>query len=220
MMELKGQLQLGFQPAAAVFAPDEKGIVEDAAVKVRHTVQIVMDQSRGADDHAIWQLVVLAAFPAALRQLRIGTGEFVQLAAKRNVAGAQFTTLVFDNHIDAQTIVLHQLLAHGQQMEFRNALRGAGNAPAHEHVEGIALFCELYEVRHIHRFEDGDHGHGRVDVIFVAHGAVGGFWVNFSHFVFSVRCFNNVFSITPCVMVGNKGRGAGVPGCCNRFRKA
>ena len=220
MMELEGQLQLGIQPAAAVFAPDKEGVVEDAAVKIRHTVQIVIDQRRGTDDHVIGQLVILAVFPAARCQLRIGTGEFLQLAAKRDVAGAQFVALVFDDHIDAQTIVLHQLLAHGQQIEFRNALRGAGDAPAHEHVEGIALFCELYKMRHIHRFEDGDYGHGRVDVIFVAHGAVGGFGVNFSHFVFSVRCFNHVFSITPCVRVGNKSRGAGGSGCCNRFRKA
>ena len=125
MMKLKRQLQLGFQPAAAVFAPDEERVVEDAVVKIRHTVQIVMNQRGGADDHAIRQLVVLAAFPAALRQLRIGAGKFVQLAAKRDVAGAQFTALVFDDHIDAQTIVLHQLFAHGQQIEFRYALRGA-----------------------------------------------------------------------------------------------
>ena len=102
-MELEGQLQLGLQPAATVFAPDKEGVVEDAAVKIRYAIQIVMDQRRGADDHAIWQLVVLAAFPAALRQLRIGAGKFVQLAAKRDVAGAQFTALVFDDHIDAQT---------------------------------------------------------------------------------------------------------------------
>ena len=114
MMKLKRQLQLGFQPAAAVFAPDKEGVVEDAAVKIRHTVQIVMNQRRGADDHAIRQLVILAVFPAALRQLRIGAGKFVQLAAKRDVAGAQFTEPVFDDHIDAQAVVLLQLLAHGQ----------------------------------------------------------------------------------------------------------
>ena len=52
-MELERELQHRFEESLAVLAPNEKGIVENAAVHAHGSVKLRIHDGGGADDHAV-----------------------------------------------------------------------------------------------------------------------------------------------------------------------
>ena len=53
VMELERELQHRFEESLAVLAPNEKGIVENAAVHAHGPVELGIHNGGGADDHAV-----------------------------------------------------------------------------------------------------------------------------------------------------------------------
>ena len=68
MVELKGNSQCPFPPMPFVFAPNQKRIIEHAAIHAYRPVYLVLCKGRRTDDHAICQVMVLAVFGNLLRQ--------------------------------------------------------------------------------------------------------------------------------------------------------
>ena len=62
VMKLKGHCQACPEKGPFIFSPDHKGVIEYTAVHTHCTVNAVLGQGGGADDHAVLQIVVLTAF--------------------------------------------------------------------------------------------------------------------------------------------------------------
>ena len=66
VVELKGDGQLIVKPFAAVFAPDDKRIVENAAIHADCAVYLGINNSGGADDHTVCGEVSIPAIKGYL----------------------------------------------------------------------------------------------------------------------------------------------------------
>ena len=135
VMELEGDGQGPFLKVAPVFAPDQEGIVEYAAVHADGSVYIVLRQGRRAYDHAVGKVVVLTAFGYLTGQAQIVGVELFQVVRKGDVAGAYFPVFIGDNGADGYAVVLDQLLADWKHIELLGAACRPSYAPAHQHVE-------------------------------------------------------------------------------------
>ena len=76
VVELKGDCQICLEPASVVASPDYKWVVEDAAIHSYGSVNIVLNQCRGAYHHIIRNVMVLAGFCNLSRQSQIIGIEF------------------------------------------------------------------------------------------------------------------------------------------------
>ena len=66
VVELEGDGQLIVKPFAAVFAPDDKRIVENAAIHADCAVYLGINNSGGADDHTVCGEVSIPAIKGYL----------------------------------------------------------------------------------------------------------------------------------------------------------
>ena len=73
VVELEREFQRRLKKPPAVFAPDHKGVIENTAVHANDPVKLGIHNGGGADDHAVRQVVVLAAFCRLARQVQILT---------------------------------------------------------------------------------------------------------------------------------------------------
>ena len=69
VVELKGDGQLIVKPFAAVFAPDDKRIVENAAIHADCAVYLGINDSGGADDHTVSGEVSIPAIKSYLSRM-------------------------------------------------------------------------------------------------------------------------------------------------------
>ena len=139
MMELERDGQGCPEKAPFILAPDRERVIEDAAVHAHSAVNVVLRQSRAADDHAVLQIMVLAPFPHLGGKGQIVPVELGQIRGKGNIAGADPVFSVQNNGVYGQTVIADQLLAHGEGVELLNAAGGFADAPAHQHIEFKAL---------------------------------------------------------------------------------
>ena len=79
MVKLKGHDQRPFPQTPSVFAPNQKGIIEYAAVHAHGSVYLVPGEGGSAYDHAVGQVVVFAGFCDLGRQAEIVGVELVQV---------------------------------------------------------------------------------------------------------------------------------------------
>lgn len=87
MVELERQLQRRPEKPLMIFAPNEKRIVENAAVHADCAVDFGIHNGGGADDHAVGQVVIFTAFRNCARQLQVVGVELCKIGGKRHVAG-------------------------------------------------------------------------------------------------------------------------------------
>lgn len=71
MMELERQLQRRPEKPFMIFAPDDKRIVENAAVHADCAVDFGIHNGGGADDHAVSQVVIFTVFRNCARQPQV-----------------------------------------------------------------------------------------------------------------------------------------------------
>ena len=135
VVELERDRKRSFQPTAPVFAPDQERIVEYAAVHTHGAVYFILRQRRGADDHAISQVMVRTCLGHLPGQAQIVVVELPQVIGKGNVARADLAPPVGDDGIDRDRIVPYQLVADRQHIELLDAACSTADAPAHQHVE-------------------------------------------------------------------------------------
>lgn len=88
MMELEGDRQGRLEKAPFILAPDGERVIEDAAVHTHCTINVILGQGGGADDHIFLQVVVLAALPNLGGKGQIVPVELGQILGKGNIAGA------------------------------------------------------------------------------------------------------------------------------------
>ena len=163
VVELEGDGQHRFQELPAVASPDEKGIVEDAAVHAHRAVNIRVHDGARADDHALGQVVVGAGFGHLARKAQIVRLKARKVAVKRHVAGADLAGAVLHDGVHGQRVVAHQLAPHREQVEFFHLAGGLPDAPAQQQVEFQSTpVAEPNYRRHIQRFEKGHHRVRRV----------------------------------------------------------
>ena len=62
VVELEGDGESCLEEAALVLPPNEEGIVEDATIHADCTIDVILRQSRSADDHVVRQVVIGAGF--------------------------------------------------------------------------------------------------------------------------------------------------------------
>lgn len=87
VVELERKGKGGFQPRAFVLAPNDEGIVEDAAIHANGAVYLVMGKSRGAYDHAFFREIVVNAASCYLScKMQIVIVELLQILVEGYVA--------------------------------------------------------------------------------------------------------------------------------------
>ena len=181
VMELEGDGEGISEKFLAVFAPDDKGIIENAAVHAHSTVDFGIDDGGSADDHGVFgQIVVLAGFGDLFCICQIVVVKCGKIIGVENVTGADFTGAVFDDGIDCDRIVMQELFAYGEEIKLLDGGGCFANAMVHEHIEfQIPLTGYFDQIGHIQRFEEGDHGIGGFHPEVIGHGSGGVFGVDF-----------------------------------------
>ena len=89
-------------------APDDKGVVKNAAVHAHRAVQLGIHNGGGADDHTVGQIMVFTALGHLRRQTQIDGVDLRKTVRKRHVAGTDLAVLVLHNGIDGNRIVFEQ----------------------------------------------------------------------------------------------------------------
>ena len=182
MMELEGDRQGRLEKTPFILAPDGERVIEDAAVHTHCTIDIILGQGRGADDHIFRQVMVLAALPNLGGKGQIVPVELGQIRGKGNVAGADPIFSVQDDGVDGKTVIADQLLTHGEGVELLNAAGGLANAPAHQHIEFKALPAAVTQKPgHIQGLEESEHRHGRVEPQGIGFRPPGFLRIDFGH---------------------------------------
>ena len=160
VVKLEGDGQCGAQEAAPVFAPDEEGVVEQAAVHAHGAVDVVARQRGGAYHHAVGQVVADARAGYLAGEPQVVGVEGREFFGERDVARADFAATIGHNGVDGDGVVGYQSVAYRQHPELLHLTGGAADAPAHEHVELQVVFAaEAHEALHFERLEERDHGH-------------------------------------------------------------
>ena len=164
MMELEGDRQCRLEKAPFILAPDDERVIEDTAVHTHCTINVILGQGGGADDHTVLQVVVLAALPNLGGKGQIVPVELGQIRGKGNIAGADPIFSVQDDGVYGKTVIADQLLIHGKGVELLNAAGGLADAPAHQHIKFKALpAAASQKPGHIQGLEESKHGHGRME---------------------------------------------------------
>ena len=182
MMELERDGQGRLEKAPFILAPDRERIVEDAAVHAHSAVNAVLGQGRGAHSHAVLQVVVLTALMNLGGKGQIVPVKLGQIFGERNVAGVDPVLPVPNGGIDCQTVILDQLLAHGECVELFNAAGGFADAPAHQHIEFEALSAAVtQQPGYIQGLEESEHRHGRMEPQGIGLRPFGFLGIDFGH---------------------------------------
>lgn len=144
-------------------APDDKGVVKNAAVHAHRAVQLGIHNGGGADDHTVGQIMVFTALGHMPRQTQIVGVELRKTVRKRHIAGTDLAVLVLHNGIDGNRIVFEQLPSHRKHIKLLDFAGGLADAEAQQHIEfHPAPAAKANQRRNIQRFEKGYHGVGRV----------------------------------------------------------
>jgi len=121
VVELEGDGQIIPEQLLSISAPKQERVVENTAVHANHTVQFGIGDGGCADDHTVCGQVMI---PAGLRDFggmhQVIPVEGIQIPGKQNVAGADLSGPVPDDGVDCNGIILQQLIAHGEQIKFRD----------------------------------------------------------------------------------------------------
>jgi len=180
VVELERNGQSRFQEAFAVAAPDDEGVVEDAAVHADGAVNIILRQGRCADYHTVGDVVVLTRSGYLPRQPQIVGVEALQVVGERYVAGTYLAGAVGHYRVDRYRVVAHQSVADRQQIELLDLRGGLADTPAHQHVEFQAVTAaESPEARNVKRLEERNHRHRRLHPHLERIRAGGFFRINF-----------------------------------------
>ena len=67
MMKVERKCRRGSEKPFVIFTPDQKRIVENAAIHANSTIDFSIHDGRCADDHTLHQVVILAVFCNLLR---------------------------------------------------------------------------------------------------------------------------------------------------------
>ena len=180
VVELEGDLESRPEEAAFVASPNEERIVEDAAIHADCAVDVVLRQSRRADDHRVGQVMVLAALCHLPCEPQVLVVEERQVVAEGDVARTDLAFLVFHDSTHGEAVEPHQPAAFGQQIELLDAARSLADAPAHQHVELHSRPpARSDKPRHVERLEQRHHWHRRLHPHLEGIGAARLFGVDF-----------------------------------------
>ena len=179
MVELEGDRQQCLEPAFAVLAPHHHGVQELVGVLVHHAVELGLDHGGGADNHVAVEEAALALFRHSDSQFQIVAVELLQVGGEGNVARVDAALAIAYHHVDGHPIVLEQLAALGQQVQFLGFGGRLADAPAHQRVElHAALPAEPRQTAHIHRFHQCHHRHRRIQPHLEGEGPLGLFRID------------------------------------------
>lgn len=171
MMELERNSQVFPEKTLFESSPYQERIIENTAIHAYCSIYLVVYECRGADHHALRQIMVSAGFSHLLGQPDIVKIELNQICRKRNVAGTYFPYSIGHNCIHGNCIILNQLVADRKQIEFSDARSSLADAPAHQHIQFQSFsFTSSYKVCHIKRSEKRDHWHRSLHPHFVGIG--------------------------------------------------
>ena len=159
MMELERNGEIISEPSFPVSAPDDEWIVEDAAVHTNSAINLRIDDSRSADDHALLgKIPVGAGVGYFCRAFQILLVEGLHILVKPDIAGTHFAGTVLNDRINGQSIILNQPVADRQQIELFNPRSSLTDTPIHQHIEFQPLpAADPYQPCYIQRFEEGHH---------------------------------------------------------------
>ena len=105
VVELERNDEARSPQAAFVFAPNQEGVVENAAIHAYSPVDIVPGEGGSADDHAVRQIVVEAGFGCLPGKFQVVFVEKFQVLVERDVTGADFALPVGDDGVHRQPFV-------------------------------------------------------------------------------------------------------------------
>ena len=136
MVELERYAQRSLKQSSLVLAPNHKRIVENAAIHTHRTIYFVLRQCRSADNHtASREVVVGTTLHHLLCKAQIVAVELRQILAVRQVARTHLARLVGNDGVYSNGVVLHQLVADGQQIKLLDLRGGTTDAITHQHIE-------------------------------------------------------------------------------------
>ena len=163
VVELERDTERCPEKSAAVSAPYQKWVVEDAAVHADCAVDLALSQGGGADDHAFGKIMIGARLGDLPCKAQIVVVEASQIVREGDVARADLALSVGDDSVYGDRVVKHKSAVDGQHVELRDVVCGAADAPAHKHIE-LDLFsaAQAHEVRYVERLEERYHRHRRL----------------------------------------------------------
>ena len=175
VVELEGEGQGVPEQLLFIPAPDQEGIVENAAVHAYSTVNLGVDDGRGADDHTgFGQIPILAGGGNLGGMGQIFPVKGFRVLCVQKIAGTDLSGFVFYNGVYGDGIVLNQLVAYGEDVEFLHIRGCFSNTVSKQHVElPVSFPADTDQVGDIHGFEEGNHGIGGVHPEFKSHGSGG-----------------------------------------------
>src|SRR5699024_6366751 len=181
VMKLKRKRQVIPKPFLSISAPDDKRIVENAAVHSDSSVDFRIDNSRSADDHTVFgQVSVLTACRSPGRIFQILPVEFMQIRFIRKVTGTDFAFFVFYNSVHCYRVVLYELIPHRKDVKFLYLYGNSANTISKQHIEfQLSSPADPDQIRHIKCLEKSYHRIGRFHPKLIRRSPPGVFWINF-----------------------------------------
>lgn len=131
VVKLEGNSQCTFPQTPFVFSPNQKRIVEHTAIHANRSIYLILCKGRRADNHAICQVMIPAAFSNLFRQSQVIGIELLQIIGERDIAGTDFTLPIGYNGADGKVVVLHQLPPYGKHIELFDVACRLSDTPAH-----------------------------------------------------------------------------------------
>lgn len=189
VVELERNSQGPFPKVPLVFAPNQEGVVEPAAIHADGSVYFILGEGGRANNHAVGQVMVLATSGHLSRQPQVIVVELPQVFGEGDVARTHFSFAVGHDGADCKRVVPHQLFPDGQRVELFYSACCPSDAPAHQHIElQTAALARPDEPTHVDCPEKGDHGHGGVHPHFEGVGTRCFFGGYFNHIMFCFLC--------------------------------
>ena len=135
VVELERNSQGPFPKVPLVFAPNQEGVVEPAAIHADSSVYFILGEGGRANNHAVGQVVVLATFGHLSRQPQVIVVELPQVSREGDVARTHFSFAVGHDGADCKRVVPHQLFPDGQRVELFYSTCSTLDVLAHQHNE-------------------------------------------------------------------------------------
>ena len=188
VVELERNRQRPFPQTPSVLAPNQKRIIEHAAIHTYSPVYLVLRERGSANNHAIRQVMIFATLGHLPRQPQVIGIKLLQITGERNITGTNLTFPIRHDGTNSQLIILHQLPPDRKHIKLFHAACRPPDTPAHQHIKlQPSPPTDTHKATDIHRLEKSKHRHRRVHPHLERVGTGRFLGINFFHATFHFK---------------------------------